>query len=95
MQSKELCVVVCVWPPLPPSSLCSTILTIFLPHTYRPAQKAFVDVATAIAQFETVTVCANTLQVEAALAALPDEIGVIALPQDDAWFRDTGPTVRD
>lgn len=112
------------------------------------AQKAFVDVATAISQFEPVTICANeeqargcgglaacryphlanckacwgvscldaslphrvgryiviiwhvhppTLpapQVAAAREALPPHISVVCIPQDDAWFRDTGPTVR-
>lgn len=29
----------------------------------------------------------------AARAALPDHVRVVPLPQDDAWFRDTGPTV--
>ncbi len=114
------------------------------------AQKAFVDVASAISQFEPVTVCANEeqaregfclwfpaswmprcciarsrntllheccdssgpslqwscstllpilslvacLQVAAAREALPPHISVVCIPQDDAWFRDTGPTVR-
>ncbi|KAI7845118.1 hypothetical protein COHA_001323 [Chlorella ohadii] len=56
------------------------------------AQKAFVDVASAISQFEPVTVCANEEQVAAAREALPPHISVVCIPQDDAWFRDTGPT---
>lgn len=34
------------------------------------------------------------LQVAAAREALPAHISVVCIPQDDAWFRDTGPTVR-
>ncbi|PRW60837.1 agmatine deiminase [Chlorella sorokiniana] len=56
------------------------------------AQRAFVDVATAISQFEPVTICANQEQVAAAREALPPHISVVCIPQDDAWFRDTGPT---
>lgn len=35
----------------------------------------------------------SCVQVAAARAALPEHIRVVPLPQDDAWFRDTGPTV--
>lgn len=56
------------------------------------AQKAFVAVATAIAEFEPVTVAANEGQVAAARAALPEQVKVVCIPQDDSWFRDTGPT---
>ena len=50
--------------------------------------------AAAIAEFEPVTVCASPAQAEAARAALPEGVRVLEVPQDDAWFRDTGPTVR-
>ena len=33
------------------------------------------------------------VQVAAARAALPEQVRVVCLPQDDAWFRDSGPTV--
>ena len=33
------------------------------------------------------------MQVAAARAALPEQVRVVCLPQDDAWFRDSGPTV--
>lgn len=98
-------------------------------------QRAFVAVATAIAQFEQVTVCANAeqvggvcpapcytssctlclqdckarqacvphptaallrchhAQVATARAALPGQVEVVCVAQDDSWFRDTGPTV--
>ncbi|EFN59623.1 hypothetical protein CHLNCDRAFT_133066 [Chlorella variabilis] len=55
-------------------------------------QREFVAVATAISQFEPVTVCANEEQVSAARAALPEQVQVMCVPQDDSWFRDTGPT---
>jgi hypothetical protein len=70
------------------------ILQIYL--LYRPAQAAFVAVIKAIAEFEPVTVCCNPSQVTTAKTALlpHPNIKLIELPQDDAWFRDTGPTVR-
>ncbi|KAK9817144.1 hypothetical protein WJX72_010271 [[Myrmecia] bisecta] len=59
----------------------------------QPAQEAFVAVATAISQFEPVTICANATQVDKARKMLPDKnITVTELAQDDAWFRDPGPT---
>lgn len=57
-----------------------------------PAQHAFVAVASAIAQFEPVTVAANAEQVSNARAMLPQHIRVVRIPQDDSWFRDSGPT---
>ncbi|KAL4447581.1 hypothetical protein ABPG75_004800 [Micractinium tetrahymenae] len=56
------------------------------------AQRAFVAVASAIAQFEPVTVAANEEQVAHARAMLPEHIKVVCIPQDDSWFRDSGPT---
>jgi len=61
----------------------------------RPAQECFAAVAEAISQFEPVIVCANAEQVTNVRAVLPDHIQVVEVPQDDAWFRDTGPTVGD
>lgn len=60
----------------------------------KPAQAAFAAVIKAIAEFEPVMVCCNPLQMTAAETALlpHDNIEVIELSQDDAWFRDTGPT---
>eukprot|EP00887_Chlorella_sp_A99_P003254 scaffold9.g3254.t1 len=58
----------------------------------RPAQRAYAEVAMAISQFEPVTVCANPGQLETARHALPGDVAVACIPQDDAWFRDTGPT---
>ncbi|KAL6769952.1 hypothetical protein ACKKBG_A33015 [Auxenochlorella protothecoides x Auxenochlorella symbiontica] len=57
----------------------------------RPGQQAFVDVAKAISRFEPVTVGADPELVSQARAALPPEVEVVGIPQDDSWFRDTGP----
>lgn len=65
----------------------------------RPAQRAFAEVAKAIARFEPVTVCANPQQLARARALLGEGegegVGVVELPQNDSWFRDCGPTVRE
>jgi agmatine deiminase len=58
----------------------------------RPAQRAFAAVATAIAQFEPVTVGACAAQYEFARAELPPEVRVVELSSNDAWMRDVGPT---
>ncbi|MET0290891.1 MAG: agmatine deiminase [Steroidobacteraceae bacterium] len=59
----------------------------------QPAQKAFAAVATAISQFEPVTVGAPAAQYDFARALLPEAVRVVELSSDDAWMRDTGPTV--
>jgi agmatine deiminase len=58
----------------------------------RPAQGAFVAVATAIAQFEPVTIGASAAQYDFARAALPDRVRVVELSSNDCWVRDVGPT---
>ena len=58
----------------------------------KPAQKAFADVAKAIARFEKVTVGASVRQYQNARAKLPENIRVVELESDDAWVRDSGPT---
>lgn len=58
----------------------------------KPAQKAFTEVATAISQFEPVTVCVNREQYEDARNRLPDSVRVIEISSNDAWMRDIGPT---
>ncbi|CAM6094739.1 unnamed protein product [Calypogeia fissa] len=57
-----------------------------------PAQRAFVEVATAISRFEPVTVCASPAQWQNAREKLPQNIRVVEMSMNDAWFRDTGPT---
>lgn len=58
----------------------------------KPAQRAWVEVATAIARFEQVTVGANPDQFENARAMLPDHIRVVELGNNDSWMRDIGPS---
>ncbi|MCG6908633.1 MAG: agmatine deiminase [Deltaproteobacteria bacterium] len=58
----------------------------------RPAQKAFAEVAAAIAGFEPVTVGVSHAQYENARFMLPDDVRLVELSSDDAWMRDVGPT---
>ncbi|MFQ3788332.1 agmatine deiminase [Halomonas sp. A29] len=66
------------------------------PDTWRygakPAQQAFVEVAAAIAESETVYVGVNDDQYENARHLLPAHIRVVELSSNDAWMRDVGPT---
>lgn len=58
----------------------------------KPAQKAFTAVATAIAQFEPVTMCVSPGQYQNARAQLPSNIRVVEMQTNDSWVRDSGPT---
>jgi agmatine deiminase len=58
----------------------------------KPAQEAFTAIASAIAQFEPVTVGVNHGQYMNARQMLPPEIRVIEISNNDAWMRDSGPT---
>ncbi|GHE22476.1 agmatine deiminase [Halomonas urumqiensis] len=66
------------------------------PDTWRygakPAQRAFAEVACAIAESETVFVGVNDDQYENARHQLPAHIRVVELSSNDAWMRDVGPT---
>lgn len=57
----------------------------------KPAQKVWVDICTAIALSEPVTVCASSAQFTNARAMLPPQIRVVEMSLNDSWFRDTGP----
>jgi agmatine deiminase len=57
----------------------------------KPAQRAFVEVATAIARFEPVTMGVSHDQFRNARAALPAHVRVVELSSNDAWMRDCGP----
>lgn len=65
------------------------------PDTWRygakPAQQAFVEVATAIAESETVYVGVNDEQYENARHQLPPQVRVVEVSSNDAWMRDVGP----
>jgi agmatine deiminase len=58
----------------------------------KPAQRAFAAVATAIAQFEPVTLGASRQQFVNARRMLPEAVRVVEMSHDDAWMRDCGPT---
>ena len=60
----------------------------------QPAKAAWVAVASAIAQFEPVTVCVPADEFALASDMLQDvegDVRVVEMAQDDAWFRDSGP----
>jgi agmatine deiminase len=58
----------------------------------KPAQRAFAQVASAIAGFEPVTVCVSSRQFLNARQMLPPAVRVVEMSADDAWMRDCGPT---
>ena len=58
----------------------------------KPAQYAFVEVATQISRFERVTMGVNPDQFENARAMLPPQVRVVELSNNDAWMRDSGAT---
>jgi len=58
----------------------------------RPAQAAYVEVATAISHFEQVTMCVSSAQYQFARAKLPGNIRIVEMSSNDAWMRDIGPT---
>jgi agmatine deiminase len=58
----------------------------------KPGQRAFVNVAAAISQFEPVTMGVNHDQFENARNLLPTQVRVVEISSNDAWMRDIGPT---
>jgi agmatine deiminase len=58
----------------------------------KPAQKAYAAVASAIAQFEPVTMGVNPDQYNNARNMLPADVRVVEMANNDAWIRDCGPT---
>jgi agmatine deiminase len=58
----------------------------------RPAQRAFVQVAAAIAAFEPVTVGVSAAHYSTARVLLPEQVRVVEMAHDDCWMRDVGPT---
>lgn len=61
-------------------------------ETLPAMQKAYADVAHAIAEFEPVTMVAHPDHAGGARAQLGNGIEVIEIPIDDCWIRDSGPT---
>ncbi|WP_355661143.1 agmatine deiminase [Halomonas salifodinae] len=60
-------------------------------HGGKPAQRVWVEIASAIAESEPVTVCASAAQYANARRLLPPTVRVVEMTTDDAWFRDSGP----
>jgi agmatine deiminase len=58
----------------------------------KPAQGAWVKVATEISRFEPVTVGVNPDQWENARAMLPPQVRVVEMTNNDSWMRDIGPS---
>lgn len=60
----------------------------------KPAQKQYAAIARAIAEFTPVTMCANEADFANCLAVFEDDdnVTVIEMTTNDAWFRDTGAT---
>jgi len=58
----------------------------------KPAQKAFTEVAIAIAKHTPVTMLVNNSQYANCRARLPEHIRVVEMSSDDSWCRDCGPT---
>jgi agmatine deiminase len=58
----------------------------------KPAQAAFVNVASAISKFEPLTMCVSAAQYDNAVNLLPDEVRVVEISNNDSWLRDCGPT---
>ena len=59
----------------------------------KPAQAAFARVAAAIAAAEPVTVGVSAAQFQNARTRLPAAVRVVEITGNDAWIRDTGPTL--
>jgi agmatine deiminase len=58
----------------------------------QPAQRAFAEVATAIARFEPVSIGVSAANFEFARGQLPPSVRLVEITHDDAWMRDVGPT---
>ncbi|MBQ9316048.1 MAG: agmatine deiminase family protein, partial [Atopobiaceae bacterium] len=63
-------------------------------HGAKPAQKQYEHVARTIAEFTPVYMCANQVDYANCKAVFEDceNVHVIEMTTDDAWFRDTGAT---
>jgi agmatine deiminase len=58
----------------------------------QPAQRAFAEVAAAIARFEPVSVGVSAAHYEYARAQLAPAVRLVEISHDDSWMRDVGPT---
>jgi agmatine deiminase len=58
----------------------------------KPAQRIYAAVASAIAEFEPVSMCASAAQYRNARNLLPPNVRMVEMSNNDAWMRDCGPT---
>lgn len=58
-----------------------------------PAQQAFADVAEAISRKTPVIMAVPRAEMEKARKTMPASVTLVEMESDDAWMRDTGPTV--
>ena len=58
----------------------------------KPAQRAFVELASAIARFEPLSMGVSPAHFASAREQLPPSIRVVEMTHDDCWMRDVGPT---
>ena len=58
----------------------------------KPAQRAYAEVAKAIAKHTPVTMLVSNAQYANCRARLPEDIRVVEMSSDDSWCRDCGPT---
>ena len=58
----------------------------------KPAQKTYVNIATAISEFTPVTMLVSPQQYANARARLPENVRCVEMVSDDAWVRDCGPS---
>ena len=56
------------------------------------AQRSFAEIASAISEFEPVTMGVSKEQFSNARQMLPDYIRVVEMTNNDSWMRDVGPT---
>lgn len=61
------------------------------PYQANTASKCFVEIASAIAYFEPVTMLVSSHQYDHARRLLPASIRVVEMSSDDSWARDTAP----
>ena len=57
-----------------------------------PAQEAFTTLAMAIDETTPVIMCVPPEHYDTARHMLPDDIDLVAIPSDDSWMRDIGPS---
>lgn len=62
------------------------------PENYKEVSHSYAEVANAIAEFEPVTLIVNENTYAEAKALCSDKVEFLAIPHNDAWCRDNGPT---